>query len=143
MSPLLFILSIDPIMNKLDEIIKGVEIRRNIEGEMKVIKINKLVYMDDLKVFVSMSENPIEIDNQIIGLYNMIGMKINQNKSGIAGHGKIEIPAELSEKYPIINRENKYKYLGLHIYEINKSIDNENFIIEKMMNIRRNKRTGY
>ena len=60
-------------------------------------------------------------------------MKINQKKSGIAGHGKIEIPVELTNKYPIINKENKYKYLGLHIYEVNKSIDNENFIIEKVM----------
>ena len=99
---------------------------------MKVIKINKLVYMDDLKVFINKTENPIEIDNKIIGLYSMIGMKINESKSGIAGHGKIEIPAELT-KYPIINKENKYKYLGLQLYEVNKSIDNENFIIEKVM----------
>ena len=75
--------------------------------------------MDDLKVFINNYENPIEMDNKIIGLYNMIGMKINERKSGIAGHGKIEIPAELTEKYPIINKENKYKYLGLHIYEVN------------------------
>ena len=38
-----------------------------LKDRLKVIKINKLVYMDDLKVFINKSENPIEIDNKIIG----------------------------------------------------------------------------
>ena len=80
MSPLLFIMCIGPIMNKLDEIIKGVETRRETEEGVKFIKINKLVNMDDLKVFISNYENPIEIDNIIIGLYHMIGMNINEQK---------------------------------------------------------------
>ena len=58
MSPLLFIMCIDPIMNKLDEIIKGVEIRKELEEGVKFIRINKLVYMDDLKVFINNYENP-------------------------------------------------------------------------------------
>ena len=87
--------------------------------------------MDDLKVFINNYENPIEIDNKIIGLYDVIGMKINQNKSGMAGHGKIEIPVELTNKYPIINKENKYKYLGLHIYEVNENNENEEFYNRK------------
>ena len=41
MSPLLFIMCIDPIMNKLDEIIKGVEIRKELEDSVKIIQINK------------------------------------------------------------------------------------------------------
>ena len=40
MSPLLFIMCIDPIMNKLDEIIKGVEIRKELEEGVKFIRIN-------------------------------------------------------------------------------------------------------
>ena len=59
MSPLLFILSINPILNELDNIIKGIEIRKN----NIVIKINKLVYMDDLKVFINERENAEKIDN--------------------------------------------------------------------------------
>ena len=132
MSLLLFIMCIIKIMNKLDEIIKWVEIRKGLEDGVKNIRINKLVYMYDLKVFINNYENPIEIDNKIIGLYNMIGMKINEGKSGITGHGKIEILAELTEKYPIINKENKYKYLGLHIYEVNENNENENSIIERI-----------
>ena len=38
---------------KLDNIIKGIEIRKN----DKILKINKLVYMDDLKVFINENEN--------------------------------------------------------------------------------------
>ena len=72
--------------------------------------------MDDLKIFINCRENPLEIDNKIIELYHAIGMNINEKKSGIAKHSGMEIPSELTNKYPIINKENKYKYLGLHIY---------------------------
>ena len=87
MSPLLFILSIDPILNEIDNIIKGIEIKK----DNKNIKINKLVYMDDLKIFINENENAAEIDNKIINLYKNIGMKINESKSGIAAHKNIEI----------------------------------------------------
>ena len=89
--------------------------------------------MDDLKIFVNEKEDIEKIDNKIIELYSLIGMKINDNKSGIAGHNKISIPAELSSKYPEITKENKYKYLGLCNYEINTNKQNEEFIIGKIM----------
>ena len=59
MSPLLFILSIDPILNEIDNIIKGIEIKK----DNKNIRINKLVYMDDLKIFINENENEAEIEN--------------------------------------------------------------------------------
>ena len=77
MSHLLFVLAINPIMNKLDKIIEGVKIKK----EEKVIKLNKIVYMDDLKIFVNEKENIEEIDNAIIRLYEKIGMKINEKQS--------------------------------------------------------------
>ena len=48
-----------------------------------------------------------------------IGMKVKENKIGITGHNNIKIPLNLINKYPAINKDNLYKYLGLHIYEVN------------------------
>ena len=39
---------------------------------------------------------------------------------------------ELIDKYPMVTKENKYKYLGLKIYEVNNNIDNEEFIYNKI-----------
>ena len=74
-----------------------------------------------------------KIDKLIINLYSMIGIKINDKKSGISSHGNIIIPESLN-KYPRITKDNKYKYLGLKIYEINENKENEEFIIEKINN---------
>ena len=63
----------------------------------------------------------------------MIRMKINDKKSGISSHGNIFIPNNLN-KYPRITKDNKYKYIGLKIYEINENNENEEFIIEKINN---------
>ena len=109
MSPLLFIIALDPLMNKLDNIIEGVKINNN-------NKLNKLIYMDDLKIYLNENENIEEIDNKIIQLYNNIGMKINEKKSGYAVHGNIEAPKSITEKYPQVTKENKYKYLGMKIF---------------------------
>ena len=59
-------------------------------------------------------------------------MNINEKKSGIAKHGGMEIPDELTNKYPLITKENRYRYLGLHIYEVNENSENEEFIITKI-----------
>ena len=96
MSPLLFILALDPLMNKLDNIIEGVKINNN-------NKLNKLIYMDDLKIYLNENENIEEIDNKIIQLYSNIGMKINEKKSGYAINGNKESPKSISNKYPRIN----------------------------------------
>ena len=120
MSPLLFILSLDPLMNKLDEIIEGVKIDNN-------NKLNKLIYMDDLKMYLNKNENIEMIDNKIINLYNNIGMKINEKKSGYAVHSNIEAPQNIKNIYPEVTKKNKYKYLGMKIYEVNDNIENENF----------------
>ena len=88
--------------------------------------------MDDLKIFINCRENPLEIDNKIIELYHVISMNINEKKSGIAKHCCMEIPSELTNKYPLITKENKFKYLGLHIYEVNENNENENFIMERI-----------
>ena len=61
-------------------------------------------------------------------------MKINPKKSGISTHNGMEVAQELTDNYPIINKENKYKYLGLQIYEENNNKENEGIIIEKIMN---------
>ena len=44
----------------------------------------------------------------------------------------MEVNKELIDKYPMVTKENKYKYLGLKIYEVNNNIDNEKFIIGKI-----------
>ena len=120
-------------MNKLDEIVKVVEIKKRIsENETKIIHINKIVYMDDLKIFINCRENPLEIDNKIIELYHAIGMNINEKKSGIAKHGGMEIPNELTNKYSLITKENRCRYFGFHIYEVNENSENEEFIITKI-----------
>ena len=51
-------------MKRIDEEIEGVEIN-------KYNKLKKLVYMDDLKIFVNEKENIERIDKLIISLYNM------------------------------------------------------------------------
>ena len=76
MSPLLFTIAINTILDKVDTIIKGIEIQK----ENKKIKINKMVYMDDLKIYSNKNENIIEIDEKIVNLYKMIGMNINMKK---------------------------------------------------------------
>ena len=68
----------------------------------------------------------------IIQLYTNIGMKINEKKSGYAVHGNIIAPQSIKEKYPEVTEDNKYKYLGLQIYEVNKDKFNEEFIIGKV-----------
>ena len=65
MSSLSFILASDPLMNKLDKEIIGVKISEN-------EKLNKLIYMDDLKVYINKKEDAEKIDNKIIRLYNSI-----------------------------------------------------------------------
>ena len=125
MSPLLFILALDPLMNKLDEEIIGVKINEN-------EKLNKLIYMDDLKVYINENEDIEYIDKRIIQLYSNIGMKINEKKSGYAVHGNIISPQSIKDKYPEVTEDNKYKYLGLQIYEVNKDKFNEEFIVGKI-----------
>ena len=53
-------------------------------------------------------------------------------KSGITIHNNMEVNKELIDKYPMVTKENKYKYLGLKIYEVNNNIDNEEFILGKI-----------
>ena len=89
--------------------------------------------MDDLKIYINENEDIEKIDNKIISLYNNIGMKINEKKSGYAIHGNIEAPKNIIDKYPRVTKENKYKYLGMKIYEVNENIENENFILEKII----------
>ena len=86
-------------MNKTTKKIKGIEIKK----DNKIIRINKLVYMNDLKIFIIENENAVEIDNKIFGLYKNRWMKINESKSGITPHKNIEILEELN-KYQIINK---------------------------------------
>ena len=50
MSPFLFVLALEPIKKRIDEEIEGVEINKN-------NKLKKLVYMDDLKIFVNENED--------------------------------------------------------------------------------------
>ena len=73
MSPLLFIIALDPIIKEIGRKIKGIKINEN-------NYINKLVYMDDLKVYINEKEDAKEIDDKIIALYKSIGIKINDKK---------------------------------------------------------------
>ena len=59
-------------------------------------------------------------------------MKINEKESGYAVHGNIIAPQSIKEKHPEVTEDNKYKYLGLQIYEVNKDKFNEEFIISKI-----------
>ena len=72
-----------------------------------------------------------KIDEEIIRLYGLIGIEINPKKTGIAARKGIEVSNELS-KYEKITNENKYKYLGLHIFEVNERKINDEMIIEKV-----------
>ena len=128
MSPLLFTMAIDPILNKIDEILEGVDIK---DIKRKKVNIKKIVYMDDLKIFINSKENSAEIDEKIIKLYSLIGMEINPQKSGIAAHKGIQIPEELN-KYTRITEENKYQYLGLHLFEANEREINDEMILDKV-----------
>ena len=87
--------------------------------------------MDNLKIFINEKENPVKIDDEITKLYKLIGMEINPKKTGIATHKGIVIPNEL-DKYEKIRNENKQKYLGLYIFEVNENKINEAMIIEKV-----------
>ena len=53
-------------------------------------------------------------------------------KSGITIHNNMNVNKELIDKYPLVTKGNKYKYLGLKIYEVNNNIDNEEFILSKI-----------
>ena len=73
MSPLLFIIALDPIIKEIDRNMIGIRVNKD-------TYIKKLVYMDDLKVYVNEKESPKLIDDKIIALYKSIGMKINSKK---------------------------------------------------------------
>ena len=79
-------------MINIEEEIQGVKINDK-------IKLNKLIYMDNLKIYINKNEDIEKIDNKIISLYNNIGMKINEKKSRYAIHGNIEIP-QIKEYVP-------------------------------------------
>ena len=78
--------------------------------------------MEDLKVYINEKEDPKQIDDKIISLYESIGMKINSKKSGITIHNNMEVNKELIEKYTpivIIIASNYYDYITLfHIFII-------------------------
>ena len=115
MSPLLFVIALDPIIKELDNHIQSIKINNQ-------TYINKLVYMDDLKVYINKKEDAEKIDNKIIRLYSSIGMKINEKKSGITIHNNMNVNKSLLDKYPEVTKQDKYKYLGLKIFEINENI---------------------
>ena len=88
--------------------------------------------MDDLKVYINEEEDIERIDKKIIQLYSNIGMRINEKKSGYVVHRNVIAPQSIKEKYPEVTEDNKYKYMSLQIYEVNKDKFNEEFIISKI-----------
>ena len=82
MSPLLFVLALDPLINELDEEIKGVRINWS-------EKLNRFIYMDDLKMYINEKEYIENIDNRTIQPDNNICMRINERKSWNEVHGNV------------------------------------------------------
>ena len=126
-SPLLFVLSIDCISKKLNEHIPKITIPNGNAS----FTINHIYYMDDLKIIVETAEQMAQANKILLKISNAIGLKINDNKSGLLIKGKQQIPEEL-KVYPKVTDTNPYKYLGV---ELSDKVSKNNYISRVKKNI--------
>ena len=112
LSPLLFVLSIDVLSKQLDKQINKLNIKMN--GEEKQVKLNHILYMDDLKIMTNSLDEMEKAHKLTKEIFNAIGLKINVEKSGIMTNINSQINGELAE-LPRVTNDNPYKYLGIEI----------------------------
>ena len=111
LSPMLFVLYINILSLKLNELLETRTIRNESGRE---IKINHIMYMDDLKIITFSQEKAIEANNIVMEITSAIGLQINKSKSGIIAHNGCQIPQQLDD-IPVVDEEHPYKYLGTEV----------------------------
>ena len=102
LSPLLFVLCLDPLSRRLNALYPKV----NIEIEELSYSTNHLLFIDDLKLFSRNEEGAISLLTESQKFFKNVGLEINRDKSATNAETCKSIAAEIS------TREG-YKYLGI------------------------------
>ena len=128
LSPLLFVLCIDPLSRQLN----GMHQKVNVPTESGMYITNHLLFVDDLKLMAENDEVLKQLMRETNGFFKAIGLEINKDKSATNTE-------TCAEDATILEGTQSYKYLGI-IETANSSISKESF--EKVRNeiIKRTKR---
>lgn len=113
LSPLLFIIAMEPISRHLNLLNEKINVNTEVN---KCTSINHLIYIDDFKIFGKTTDDVLRIEYKLIDALKNIGMEINKDKSARSSQ--------------LLEKNEKYKYLG--IFENHKNIhDDINFKLLK------------
>ena len=113
LSPLLFYIALIPLTNKLNRANCGYQVHGN------KMKINHLLYMDDLKL-IGRNEKDLEKELTIVrAISNDINMNFGLDKcagmclKGRRDQGKMHIRSTIENDFKELDSRKAYKYLGI------------------------------
>ena len=102
LSPLLFVLCMDPLSRRLNEKFPKISVKT--DGEHHTT--NHLLFIDDLKILAESDETLAQMVQETKVFINAIGLEINREKSATNS-------LECAEEGKVLDGTKGYKYLGI------------------------------
>lgn len=102
LSPLLFVLCLDPLSKRLNGIFPKVEVKTDERNYMT----NHLLFIDDLKLFAHSEDTLKNMVDETENFFKTIGLEMNKDKSATNAEA-------CQDKTRILETQEGYKYLGL------------------------------
>ncbi|KAG0437890.1 LINE-1 reverse transcriptase like protein [Dictyocoela muelleri] len=128
LSPLLFVLALEPISRKLKESIYPTVVMNT---GISQINLNHLLFIDDMKIYAHTKEEVIDTLTATKSMLKFINLEVNENKTKISWNNSENLN-NYNENEDEIN-DNVNKYLGIREFENLVDVSNYESIENKIL----------